>query len=164
MPILGLEQAKAALSIRDANTDRDTLVVEFSEAVDAVVEQYIGNWVARREITIDVPPGGILPGTNVVSLMSGEYIDGSGPVDVSGMSVSSAGILTGASGSSLPSGAWRLTLQVGLDEIPAAIKRGAAEILIEAWKTQQGGDAAGAFLVPFRAAAWLDPFSLVSIA
>ena len=161
MPILSLPEARAALSLRDADDERDALIVEFCAGVDAVVEGYLGDWVVAREVTIDAPASGVLPGRSVVSVVSGEYRDGSGAVDVSGMYVTDAGILATSDGSALPSRPWRVTLEVGSDEVAAGIKRGAAEILVQAWATQRGGDAPPAFLVPYRAAAWLDPHALV---
>ena len=81
-------------------------------------------------------------------------------VDVTGMYADSAGILRNKDGGYLPSNPWRLTMVVGLDPIPEAIRRAAAEILIQGWATQRQkpGDTPAAFLVPNRAAAWLSGF------
>lgn len=155
--ILTLREARKALNIKDANDERDALISEFLAGVDTAVEGHLNDWVVRRQVTIDVPTSGLLPGRNVISIVSArQHADGTA-IATDGLRVTRAGIMTG--GQNL--GAWEVTLEVGLDEIPAAIKRGAAEILIQAWETQRGGDAApGAFLVPYRAAAWLDPLAL----
>jgi len=166
VPILELEEARAALNLQDAKAERDALIEEFCVAVDAVVEQYLGDWVDPRDVTIDAPADGVLPGATVREVKAGEYLDGTGPVDVAGMRVTGAGILQPPPGRALPARPWRLTLAVGHENVPAAIKRGAAEILIQAWATQRfdsGGDVP-AFLVPYRAAAWLDPYSLANLA
>lgn len=165
MPILELEDARAALNLQDPNTERDELIEQFCAAVDAVVEQYLGDWVTRRDVTIDAPADGVLPGATVHEVKSGVYLDGTGPVDVAGMRVTGAGILQPAPGRALPPRPWQVTLTVGHTEVPAAIKRGAAEILIQAWATQRRDPAeVPAFLVPYRAAAWLDPYALANLA
>lgn len=164
--LLTLEEAKKALRLRDDDTDRDELVEQFVEGVTSVVEARVG-WVVPRELTVEIRQGGVevaLPGSRVLSLTSGAFVDGGDPVDVSGMSVGVGGVIRMIDGSGLPSRPWSLTLQVGMDPIPDAIRRGAAEILIEAWATQRGtpgsDDEIRPFLVPHRAAAWFTGYEL----
>ena len=150
MAILTLEQARAVLSIKDADPARDLLITEFCEAVDAVVEWYVDNWVEQRILKFTVPASGVIR-TNVLEVISG--VDASGAdVDVSGVRVSPQGLVSGG-----PRGVWQMTAEVGFERVPPAILRGASEILLQAWATQRGGESAPAFLVPYRAAAWLAP-------
>lgn len=150
MAILSLEQARAVLSFQDADTSRDELIREFCDAVDTVVEGYVDNWVARRVVSFPVPVSGLVR-SRVIAVVSGVDVSGAA-VDVSGVRVSPDGLVSGFA----PGGV--LTAEVGFVDMPAAFVRGASEILLQAWQTQRGGEAAPAFLVPYRAAAWLDPF------
>lgn len=164
--LLTLDEAKTALRLRDDDSERDDLVQEYIDAVTSVVEARVG-WVSTRSITVEIRDGGqevALPGSRVISLTSGAYIDGGAVIDVTGMRVGVGGVLRNINGSGLPSQPWTLTLEVGMNPIPGAIKRGAAEILIEAWKSQRGkpGEVpdTNAFLIPYRAAAWFAGYEL----
>ena len=164
--LLTLEEPKAALRLVDEDTDRDDLVEEHIDGVTTIVEDRVG-WVTTRDITIEVPgqiAHFVLPGKNVIELTSGEDIATATPVDMTGIRVNSIGVLHRADGGAMPAEPWILTLTVGMDPIPSAIKRGAAEVLIEAWATQrqtpgQGGEIRP-FLIPHRAAAWFSGYEL----
>jgi hypothetical protein len=162
--LLTLDEAKTALRLQDDNSERDDLVQEYVDAVTSVVEARVG-WIVPREITVQIRESGYevaLPGQNVISLTSGAYDDGGAVIDVTGMAVGVGGVLRRTNRGRLPKLPWTLTLQVGMNPIPGAIKRGAAEILIEAWKSQRGkpGEVpdTNAFLIPYRAAAWFTGF------
>ena len=160
MALLTLLEAKAALSLTDTDTVRDALLTEFIASVTSVVEAEVG-WIDQRTEEFKIRQGGCevaLPGYNIISLTSGVYDRTGLPVDVTDMFVSAGGVLRNIHGASLPLEPWTLTLVVGMTTVPLAIKRGAAEVLIEAWATQRGpGGTTGEarpFLIPYRAAAW----------
>ena len=160
--LLELEDAKDALRLKDEDATRDAILDVFIEGVTSVVEERVG-WVTERDVTVDVRSTGaavVLPGMNVISLTSGASISDDSDVDVSGMYVDSAGILRNKDGSRLPSSPWRLTMVVGMDPIPEAIKRGAAEVLIEAWASQRQAPSTELkpFLISYRAAAWFSGY------
>lgn len=169
MALLTLDEAKAALNLVDVDPARDDLLLDFITGVTSVVEAEVG-WVDQRTEVLKIRQGDwprrnncewsyefALPGRNVISLTSG-VDDRSGlSIDVTGMYVSDGGVLRYVSGAALPLQPWTLTLVVGMTTVPPAIKRGAAEVLIEAWATQRGPGPAGdarSFLIPRRAAAW----------
>jgi hypothetical protein len=159
--LLTLTEAKTALRLVDDDSKRDDLLQEYINAVTSVVEARVG-WVSTREITLEIRESGTevaLPGPSVQSLTSGAYIDGGEAIDVTGMTVGHGGVLRLTNGGELPAKPWTLTLQVGMDPIPEAIKKGAAEILDHAWQTRRGrpgvtNEDIAPFLVPHRAAAW----------
>jgi hypothetical protein len=160
--LLSLDEAKEALRLVDDDVARDDLLQTFLDGIASVVEERVGP-VSESEVTVDVRRCGsevVLPYMNVISLTSGEYVTDGTAIDVTGMYADASGVLRNTNGTSLPSTPWRLTMTVGMAEIPAAIKRAAAEILILAWATQRQkpSDEAPAFLVPYRAAAWLAGF------
>lgn len=163
--LLSLDEAKDVLRIRDVKVERDDLLQDFVNGITTVIEEIVGP-VSEQTVTVDVMRSGtevVLPYMNVISLTSGAYIADSTVVDVTGMYVASGGILRNTDGSQLPSTPWRLTLIAGMADVPEAIKRAAGEILILAWATQRqipgaNDDAAPAFLIPYRAEAWLAGF------
>jgi hypothetical protein len=160
--LLTLEDAKEALRLKDEDSTRDDILAVFIEGVTSIVEERVG-WVTERDETVEVRscgPAVVLQGMNILSLTSGASISDDSVVDVSGMYADAAGILRNKDGSHLPTSPWRLTMVVGMDPIPEAIRRAAAEILIQGWATQRQkpGETPAAFLVPNRAAAWLSGF------
>jgi hypothetical protein len=157
--LLTLPEARTALRLKDNDAAVDALINSFIAGVTSIVESYVG-WVTERTEVIEIRQGGcevVLPGLNVISLTSGAYVRSGETIDVTGMYVSSSGILRYSSGNNLPLEAWRLTAVVGMATIPDAIKRAAGEVLIEAWATQRQTPPKELkpFLVPNRARAWL---------
>jgi len=163
--ILTLDEAKAALRFEDTDPERDDLLLDFVNGITDVVEQQVG-FVAQRSIELEIRQYGtevVLAGRNFLDIVSGVDVATGSPIDVTGMYIDWAGILRTTTNTVLPSLPWRLTVNVGLNPVPDAIKRGAAEVLIEAWATQRGSIAGGearAFLIPYRAQAWLEPYTM----
>lgn len=161
--LLSIYEAKEVLRLRDDKPERDDLLQAFVDGITTVVEEIVGP-VSEQTVTVDIRRSGyevVLPYMNVISLTSGVYIADATTVDVTGMYVASGGILRNTDGSQLPTSEWRLTMVAGMATVPAAIQRAAGEILILAWATQRqipGSDEAPAFLIPYRAAAWLAGF------
>ena len=140
------------------DTEEDGELGEFITGVTPVVEREVGPVVARVETDLIVPCGGgpvPLPQWPVVSITSGVLLRDGSSVDVSKM-VADRGMLFTSDGSSLPSVPWRLTYVVGHSPVPQNLKLGALEILDLAWATQRDQDPP-AFLISFRAMAWLKP-------
>ncbi len=160
--ILTVSDAKSALRLRDNDVDRDDLLESFIEGVTDVVEDSVG-WVVPRTVVVEFDQfnaqSAALVSGNVLSLTSGVEIQSGATVDISTLYVDINGVLHNSlANTALCARPWRLTLEVGMDPIPEAILRGAAEILIEAWSTQRNApgvaDSSRPFLVPYRAAAW----------
>lgn len=156
--LLTLVGAKRALTLKDNDVERDTLLSDsFIPGVRDVIEEEVG-WVEPRTVTIEVTSragAAVLPRTNVRSLVGATDLRGS-VADISGAVVASdLGIVYG-----LPEGILRLELEVGFASIPEAIRRAAGEVLIVAWETQRANTEARPFLLPYRAEAWLKPFSM----
>lgn len=164
--LLTLPEARTALRLKDTDPKKDELLQSFIDGVTSIIESYVG-WVTERTEVIEIRQGGcevVLPGLNVISLTSGAYVRSGETIDVTGMYISPSGILRLSAGGNLPLEAWRLTAVVGMTTIPAAIKRAAAEVLIEAWASQRQtpGQAEDLkpFLVPNRARAWLADYEV----
>jgi hypothetical protein len=160
--IIGLEEAKDFLNITDTSQDEELRAM--IEGVTAVVESGDGKDfpgvgpVVRRTVTTVVRADGScyeypLPTTQILSLTSGAYLDGGGSVSLTGYTFDDS-ILRAPYGGYLPSAPWTLTYVVGRPSLPSNIRMGALEILKLAWASQRGGDQP-AFLVSFRALAWL---------
>lgn len=162
--LITLQEAKTALRLVDDDSERDDLLAQYVNAVTSVVEARVG-WVSTRTIELEIRGAGYeyaLPGSSVQNIVSGSYVDGGAAIDVSGMSVGIGGVLRLTNGGQLPIRPWTLTLDVGMDPIPPAIKRGALEILAEAWKSNRmrPGEVPDMqpYLIPHRAAAWFVGF------
>ena len=154
--ILTLDEARSALNLKDPNAERDVRLAEVLDGVGDAIEKYLGDWVVPRDEGVELQPGiTTLPGSNVRAIASAETVAGE-PVDVTGLAVSAAGVLTG----SLPPVPWLLTVAVGLDPIPRSVANGAREVLRQAWEIQRS-ETPSTFLIPYRAAAWLDGHALV---
>lgn len=158
--LLELPEARTILRLRDSSAD--TTLQLFLDGVNTVVEERVGP-VSTRNETVEVRRTGteyVLPHMNVVSLVSGVEVASGTAVDVTAMYVSPGGILRRTDGGLLPTVVWRLTYVAGMADVPPAIKRGAAEILILAWATRRqipGADEAEVappFLISYRAEAW----------
>lgn len=158
--ILSLPEAKAFLRRVDDDPKADDLLKEIVlPGVDEIVEQHAG-WVVPRELTFTIEAGqrnAVLPGHRFRGIVSAE-VDGE-PVDATGWVIDDAGILRTGTGGACPSTRWTLTASVGLDPIPQSIKNAAGEILLLAWEHQTNPDELRPFLVPYRAEAWLAPFT-----
>jgi hypothetical protein len=157
--LLTVPEARTALRLKDTDPKVDELLQSFIAGVTSIIESYVG-WVTERTEVIEIRQGGceaVLPGLNVISLTAGVYVRTGEAIDVSSMYVSSSGILRLSTGGNLPLEPWRLTASVGMSDISQAIKRAAAEVLIEAWATQRQTPPKDLkpFLVPNRARAWL---------
>ena len=159
--ILTLPEAQNFLGRVDDDPKADGLLRDIVlPGVDEIVEQYAG-WVVPRELTFTIEAGQrsvVLPGHRFRGIVSAAV--GSEPVDVTGWVIDDAGILRTDGGRACPSMRWTLTALVGMDPIPQAIKNAAGEILLLAWEHQTNptGDLRP-FLVPYRAEAWLAPFT-----
>lgn len=154
MTLLTLPEARAALRWEDTNVDQDTLLMDYVSAITAAVEKKVG-WVAQRTKVIEIRQGGCeaaLPGANIISLVSGEYIQSGEPVDVAGMYVGIGGILRRSDMGNLPLNPWRLTCVVGMASVPPNIKTGAVEILRESWNPNEGssGEPPKPYLIAYR--------------
>ena len=96
-----------------------------------------------------------LPFANVISIQSVT-------IRATGTTVTTTGIVVDgtrikyASGASLPYGDLTIAYTVGMTVVPSNIKYGALEILSQAWATQRNKEVP-AFLIPYRAEAWLMP-------
>lgn len=159
--ILDLRRAKAVLNLEDEDSVRDQILREtLLPAVDEIIEHFVG-WVVKRDRTLRIAPRQqgepvLLPGTRVLAVISAT--SEAGPIDVTGITVDDAGIVRPASGSSLPLGAWSLTVSSGMDPIPAALQLAASEVLVTAWENYQSGEP-NAFVLSYRAEAWLWPYT-----
>lgn len=156
--LLTLNEALSALTLKDTDAARDALLQDsFLPGVRDVIEEEVG-WVEPRTVTIEVTSRGgaaVLPRTNVRTLVSATDLWGN-VSDISAAVVASdLGIAYG-----LPDGILRLELEVGFTSIPEAIRRAAAEVLIVSWETQRSNQDPRPFLLPYRAEAWLKPYSM----
>lgn len=161
LEIVTLGEARDFLQFDDGDTAEDAKLLDFITGVTPVVEREVGPVVAREVTDIIYPtqtseyPFIALPQSPVVSLTSGALLRDDSTVDVSAM-VADSGVLFTKDGSALPGEPWSLTYVVGRADVPQNIKMGALEILDLAWDTQRESDAP-AFLISYRAAAWLKP-------
>jgi hypothetical protein len=159
LDIVTLTEARTFLNFDDdSSSDDDDELQGFITALTPVVEAEVGPVVSRETSDIIYPTGGAvpLPQWPVVSLTSGVLLHDDSVVDVAGMTADKS-MLFMTDGSSLPFEPWTLTYVVGRESIPANIRQGALEILGLAWETQRGEGDLPAFLIPYRAAAWLRP-------
>lgn len=164
--LVTLEEAKSFLNIPDDVTDDDTELGGFISGITRPVENLVGVVVQRSVTDILYPSSGLtipLPRWPVVSLTSGVLLRNGGPVDVSNM-VADRSVLWMKNYAIFPVEPWALTYLAGqvadTASVPQNIKYGALEVLKLAWATQRGADAP-AFLVSYRAEAWLSPDELL---
>lgn len=165
--IVGLAEAKAYLNIEDDDGDEELRA--FIEGVTEVVENGDGNDfrgvgpVVRRTVTATIYPNGScvasLPYTEVLSLTSAVDVGTGVTVSLTGYTFDQ-GVLRPAYGADLPLRPWTITYVVGRPSLPANIRLGALEILKLAWNSQRGNGEPPAFLVPYRAQAWLGGYEL----
>lgn len=133
--IISLAEAKTFMNMTDTADDDE--LREFIAAASGVVEEYLGQIVARRTVVEDHVLDGsgvvILRAAPVVSLTSVAAPDGTGAVDVSGVSVDLAnGIVSLAS-----TGPVRFTFVAGFSVVPARIIKATQIICAHLWSTQR---------------------------
>jgi len=158
LDIVTLPAAKKFLGMDDGVTDEDLQLADFITGITPVVEREVGPVVAREVTDIIYPSSNLpvpLPRWPVVSITAGALLRDSSAVDTSKMVFDNGMIFTSDS-SPMPSEPWRLTYVVGRDPVPQNLRLGALEILDLAWATQRDQDPP-AFLISFRAMAWLKP-------
>ena len=160
--ILSLARAKSILRLQDSDAMRDQLISDtLLPAVDDIVEQHVGWVVPRvRTFTIDARQRGqevVLPGGRVLDVQAATDASGNN-VDVTGVTVDAAGIVQPGPAGHLPAGQWELTVRIGMDPIPRALVMAAGELLVTAWENYRASDPKP-FVVSYRAAAWLAPFT-----
>lgn len=158
--LVTLPEAKAHLRMKDdLDDEKERKLRSTIEAVTSAVEARVG-WVARRPETFTLEAGAtLLPGAHVLSVESGTILRTGTAVDVSPMRVEH-GIISRPDGGVLPAEAWRVTVIVGRDPVPAEIREGALEIIREAWTASQSSTTTDAtsrpFLISYRAAAYFE--------
>lgn len=156
--ILSLAEAKAALNIRPADTDQDDELRDMLEGLTSVVEKEVGAVVRRTRTSILRPCGDWrlpLPYSPVISATSATLVRDASSVDVTGWYADGSLLYCGTTGF-FPYEPFTLTYVVGRPDLPANIRKGAVEILRLAWASQRASEPP-AFLIPYRAAAWLAP-------
>lgn len=156
LDIFTLQEAKDFLNIEDSSDDAE--LAGFISGVTAVVEDVVGPVVPRPVTSIFYPTQERaipLPVWPVISLTSGQLVRNGSPVDVTNM-VIDRGALWMKNYAILPVEPFTLTYQAGRATTPDNIKKGAQEILKLAWASQRNSDAP-AFLISYRAMAWLQP-------
>lgn len=156
MSILTLAEAKRFLKITDADTGgRDVELQAMLDGITSVVEREVGP-VSPAQVTVNVRSNGrtaVLPTSNVLTVDKVvDRVNGSS-LALTGLVVDGS-VLRNPSGSLTGAGDLAVTVTVGMNPIPANIKLAAKEILDLAWATQRGKERP-AFLVPYRAQAYL---------
>lgn len=160
--ILDLARAKVVLKLKDADSERDNVIQNMIlPGVDDIVEQHVG-WVVKRDRTFHIGARQrgqevVLPGGRVITVKSAQTAAGE-TIDVTGVRVDEAGVVIAAPGGALPYCDWSITVETGMNSIPKALLMAASELLVTAWENYQAGDPKP-FLVSYRAAAWLAPFT-----
>jgi hypothetical protein len=135
--IISLADFKAQANMEFPDDDEE--LRPYLEAATGVVERYLKKAVVRRSITeTHTVRGGplALNWTPVQSLTTVATTDGTTTWDVSGLTVSSAGIVSPASGSI--SGEVEVTYVAGMGEVPAEYILAALIIAQHLWETQRG--------------------------
>lgn len=148
MPILTLQQAKAALNLAADDTSNDPKLQGFIDGITGAVENYLHQTVDAREVVDEVElygrPTFRLWSAPVISLTSIASLDGATTYDVSptAIHVSRAGLVRVLSGPA-PVGFVAVTYQAGMSPVPANIVQGALVILQHTWETQRGQGTVG---------------------
>jgi hypothetical protein len=157
--IIGLDEAKTFLNIRDTDTDQDDELRAMLEAVTAVVEREVGPVVRRQVSTVLYPTCHSsalqLPYTQVLTVDSAAYVSDASVISVTGWHTD-GGMLWLNAGSVFPAYPFTLTYTVGRPDLPANIRMGALEILKLAWASQRASEPPS-FLVSNKAREWLAP-------
>jgi hypothetical protein len=157
--IIGLDEAKTFLNIRDTDTDQDDELRAMLEAVTAVVEREVGPVVRRQVSTVLYPTCHSsalqLPYTQVLTVDSAAYVSDASVISVTGWHTD-GGMLWLNAGSVFPAYPFTLTYTVGRPDLPANIRMGALEILKLAWASQRASEPPS-FLVSNKAGEWLAP-------
>lgn len=134
--LLTTADAKGALKIPAASSADDTAVGEVLAAAQAQVEKVTGP-LAPTMVTDDVVVSWngstALTTTPVLSLATVASVPAGSTVDVSTLTVTAAGVLTG-----LPPGLWRVTYQAGWVTVPAEIREAVIEELTRLWNNRRG--------------------------
>ena len=148
--IISLADFKAQANMEFPDDDEE--LRPYLEAATGVVERYLKKAVVRRTITeTHTVRGGplVLNWTPVMSLTAVATSDGATTWDVSGLTVSSAGVVIPSSG--LIGGEVEVTYVAGMAEIPAEWILAALIICQHLWETQRGqsgGPVAGGLDMP----------------
>lgn len=174
LDLVTLAEAKAFLNMDADDTSEDSELSSFITGITKVIESGDDKFhgvgpVVEREQTAIVAAAGYCysvsaPAWPIASLTSGAYLDDDSTVDITQM-IADRGLLITKNYSPFPARPWTLTFQAGrvaaTADVPQNIKNGALEVLKLAWTSQRGGQPP-AFLIPYRAAAWLtaDAFAL----
>ncbi len=134
--ILTTAQAKDALKIPAASTADDTAVGEVLAAAQAQVEKVTGP-LASTAVTDDVAVtwngSTALTTPPVISVTTVASIPAGSTVDVSTLTVTESGVLSG-----LPPGLWRVTYQAGWTTVPAEVREAVIEELTRLWNNRRG--------------------------
>lgn len=172
MAIVTLEAAKDRLKIDQSDTDDDSKIQDFIDALAVPVENHLHEIIVPRAVDEDLDLWGQarfwLTNSPVLSLTSIVSLDGAMTWTPSNFKVRPSGMVRVVTGPR-PSGVVTVTYQAGYSVVPPNIREGALVILQHLWETQRGagGVMAGvvgpeeirrvlsSFTIPAKAREWL---------